>query len=303
MEILIQNFIAFICTYADCMAIRFTSLSDGDLLATVTFASTLAFVPGAVGAGNILESVLAAIRRWRGGIDDKFSAIANLAVLLEAGITKWNVPEAMIIRLKESRDSLQELISKCRSVSGSPIDRVRRNMLLKTTISYCLSEVKVWALSSYFAGVMTINDVHQLGFLAPGEIGGHRTRKEPTDALAEVKVTIINTDFIRVVIDRAGGDNAALVRHGWPKGVRQALIVILAANGTTEVYRLLTNTIHNDIAMPEGSRGQQFIIKAAFLQHPGDTPKFGAEPTFSMPLNTEDLAATLNRQHHNDFNG
>jgi hypothetical protein len=32
-----------------------------------------------------------------------------------------------------------------------------------------------------------------------------------------------------------------------------------------------------------------------------DKPRFGNEPTFSMPLTTEDLAATLDRQHHDDF--
>jgi hypothetical protein len=32
-----------------------------------------------------------------------------------------------------------------------------------------------------------------------------------------------------------------------------------------------------------------------------DDPKFGNEPTFSMPLTTEDLAAALDRQHHEEF--
>jgi hypothetical protein len=32
-----------------------------------------------------------------------------------------------------------------------------------------------------------------------------------------------------------------------------------------------------------------------------DEPRFGNEPTFSMPLTTEDLAAALDRQHHEDF--
>jgi hypothetical protein len=53
--------------------------------------------------------------------------------------------------------------------------------------------------------------------------------------------------------------------------------------------------------MPEGSHGKQFIIKAAFLRHVNDEPRFGNEPTFSMPLTTEDLAASLDHQHHADF--
>jgi hypothetical protein len=32
-----------------------------------------------------------------------------------------------------------------------------------------------------------------------------------------------------------------------------------------------------------------------------DEPRFGNEPTFSMPLTTEDLAAALDRQHYEDF--
>jgi hypothetical protein len=32
-----------------------------------------------------------------------------------------------------------------------------------------------------------------------------------------------------------------------------------------------------------------------------DDPKFGPEPTFSMPYNTEDLADTLDQQHHQEF--
>jgi hypothetical protein len=47
--------------------------------------------------------------------------------------------------------------------------------------------------------------------------------------------------------------------------------------------------------------GRQFIIKASFLKHVNDEPRFGNEPTFSMPLTTEDLAATLDRQHHEEY--
>jgi hypothetical protein len=53
--------------------------------------------------------------------------------------------------------------------------------------------------------------------------------------------------------------------------------------------------------MPDGSHGKQFILKAAFLKHVDDEPRFGNEPTFSMPLTTADLAATIDRQHHEEF--
>jgi hypothetical protein len=93
-----------------------------------------------------------------------------------------------------------------------------------------------------------------------------------------------------VVVDAASGENAGQVASGWPENAKFVLIVILAADGKTEVFRTISSHLHNDIRMPEGSRGKLFIAKAAFLRHPDDEPYFGNEPTFSMPLTTEDLA-------------
>jgi hypothetical protein len=86
-----------------------------------------------------------------------------------------------------------------------------------------------------------------------------------------------------------------------PDGVKNALIVITAADEQTEVYRQFTTRLHNDIRLPDGSHDRQFIIKASFLKHINDEPRFGNEPTFSMPLTTEDLAAALDQQHHAEF--
>jgi hypothetical protein len=144
-------------------------------------------------------------------------------------------------------------------------------------------------------------DVHLLGFLLPGETGGRHDRTEATDVTAEVKVKIVNEDFIRVVVDQSAGENAVQVVHGWPQGVKNALIVITSVDGKTEVYRQITSRLHNDIRMPDGSHGKQFIIKASFLKHVDDEPRFGNEPTFSMPLTTEDLAVAVARQHHEEF--
>jgi hypothetical protein len=127
--------------------------------------------------------------------------------------------------------------------------------------------------------------------LLPGEASGHHDRTEATEAIAEVKVKVVNEDFIRVVIDQSSGENAGPVIHGWPPGVKIALIVITATDGKTEVLRQLTTKLHNNIEVPAGSHGKQFIIKAAFLRHIDDKPHFGSEPTFTMPLTTEDLAA------------
>ncbi|MDR1223091.1 MAG: hypothetical protein LBL07_09495 [Tannerella sp.] len=184
---------------------------------------------------------------------------------------------------------------------ASTADRTLRNSLLKSTVGLCLLQVRIWAYGQFSAGILTADDVHLLGFLLPGENGGHHDRTEATDEVAEVKVKVINEDNIRIVIDRSAGENAAQVAHGWPEGAHNALLVITAADGKTEVYRQMTTRLHNDIRMPDGSHGKQFIVKASFLKHINDEPRFGNEPTFSMPLTTEDLAAALDRQHHEEF--
>ena len=99
---------------------------------------------------------------------------------------------------------------------------------------------------------MTLEDVHMLGFLLPGKSGGHHASHEATDVKPGIRVRVINTDFIRVTLSRSDGMNAAQAAHGWPTGVRHALIVILADDGKTEVYRKLTTRLHNDIQMPQG---------------------------------------------------
>jgi hypothetical protein len=211
------------------------------------------------------------------------------------------MPADLLTQLTNNRDQLQALINKCRTTAASQADRTLRNTLLKSTAGLCLLNVKIWAYSEFAAGVLTADDVYLLGFLLPGETGGRHDRTEATDIVAEVKVKVVNEDFIRAVVDQSAGENAAQVAHGWPAGVRNALIVITSSDGKTEIYRQVTSRLHNDIRMPAGSHGKQFIIKASFLKHVDDEPRFGNEPTFSMPLTTEDLAAALDRQHHEEF--
>ena len=239
----------------------------------------------------ITESMAAHLRKWRGAIDEKFSNVDNVLKLIQAHQSAWDVPPALLTELTANHAQLQELITKCRTIFGSTADRNLRNALLKSTVALCQLQVRAWAYTQYIGGVLTADDVHRLGFMLPGDAGGRRMRKKATNALAEVKVHTINEDIIRVVIDHSGGENAAQTAHGWPAGVHTALIVITAADGVTEVYRRHTTHLHNDIRMPKGSRGKQFIIKAAFLRHIDDEPQFGNEPTFSMPLTTEDLVA------------
>jgi hypothetical protein len=283
-----------------------SSFLNGGALPLAGSGATIAFAAGAVPAGGgsssgLTEGILASVRKWHGGIDDQFGNIDNAVILLTDNQTAWQVPPDLLTLLTGNRDTLQKMINKCRTTSASSADRAQRNTLLKSTVGLCLFRVKIWAYGELMAGVMTADDVHQLGFLLPGETGGHRSRTEATDVRVEAKVTVINEDFIHVVIDQSAGENAAQVMHGWPSGVKHALIVITAVEGRKEVYRQLTTRLHNDIEMPDGSHGKQFILKAAFLKHVDDKPRFGNEPTFSMPLTTEDLADTIDRQHHEEF--
>jgi hypothetical protein len=275
--------------------------SEGICLTVAGSGVIIAFALGVIAPGVISDGLLANVRRWHGNIDEQYTNINILINAITAHQPAWTIPADLLTLLTNNRDQLRELIDKCKSPHASQADRTLRNSLLKSTVGICLLQIKIWAYGEYAAGVMTADDVHLLGFLLPGEQGGHHSRKEPTDVIAEVKVAVLNSDFIRVVVDQSAGENAAQVVHGWPFGVRQALIVILADDGVTEVLRLITTRLHNDIRMPDGSRGKLFIIKAAFLKHIDDEPKFGNEPTFSMPISTEDLAATIDQQHHANF--
>jgi hypothetical protein len=301
MEILLNFVITLVNTIFDHTDLFFSPFFDGGEWFISDSGVALALAAGFVLSGNISDAFLAAIRRWHGSIADQFAAIDNLVNVIQAHQPAWTIPDDLLKQISDSRDALQVLINKCRTSFASQADREQRNALLKSTVGLCLLQVKIWAYGEFAAGELTAEDVHQLGFLLPGETGGRHARKEATDVVAEVKVKVINEDFISVVIDQSAGENAAQVVHGWPTGVHNALIVIYASDGVTEVYRHHTTRLHNDIRMPEGSHGKQFIIKAAFLQHVDDEPRFGNQPTFSMPLTTADLAAALDSQHHEEY--
>jgi hypothetical protein len=299
MNNLIEIMISVVETVFDLPAAVFNP-ETGILTLAGMAGSGLAVVLAAVVPAVITDGIIAGMRRWHGSIDDQFSNIDNLVTTLLAH-PEWSIPSDLLTQLTGNRDRLQVLINRCRTSAGSKADREMRNSLLKSTVGLCLLQARVWAYGAYTAGVITADDVHVLGFLLPGESGGRHERTEATDVTAEVKVKVINGDFIRVVVDQSAGENAAQVVHGWPTGVKMALIIIIAADGKTEILRLMTTRLHNDIHMPDGSHGKQFIVKAAFLKHVDDEPRFGNEPTFSMPLTTEDLAAALDRQHHEEF--
>jgi hypothetical protein len=261
-----------------------------------------AFSLGAAGYADIPEEALAAIRRWHGKLDERYYNVNHLVDTVKNRQPAWVMPDGWLVNLTNERNRLKVLFDLCHSVEASASLRAERNSLLTNTVGFCLHEVGSWADGMYAAGTMTADDVHQLGFLLRSERGGTHKRAEATDARTEVKVKITGDEHILVVVDQSAGENAGPVRHGWPHGVKYALIVILTADGQTEILRKMTTHLHNRIHMPTGSRGKLFIIKAAFLRHVDDEPQFGGnEPTFSIPLTTADLGAVLDRQHHADY--
>ncbi|MDR1103101.1 MAG: hypothetical protein LBL42_05025 [Tannerella sp.] len=128
-------------------------------------------------------------------VDDRFGNIDNAVNLLTEHQPTWPIPSDLLTLLTGNRNSLQGLINKCRTTSASSADRAQRNTVLKSTVGVCLFRVKIWAYGEFANGTLTADDVHQLGFLLPGETGGHHDRTEVTDITAEVKVSAINADF------------------------------------------------------------------------------------------------------------
>jgi hypothetical protein len=229
-------------------------------------------------------------RQWHGDIMDRFRNVANLYRCVMEHQLQWQMPEALLNQLRIYFQRLEVLVTECESGNATSNMRTERNTLLKLAVKLCLTSIKIWAYGKYDKGEMTADDVHSLGFLLLGENGGSHIPSEPTRAIAEIKVEIISYDAIHTTIDQAANKNAGPVVNGRAPKVKNAVIVITADDGVTEVYRGYTTRLHNDIDMPEGSRGKQFIIKAAFLRHIGDKPRFGSALTFTMPLTTEDLA-------------
>jgi hypothetical protein len=294
-EILTQN----ICHLFGLSEASFGSVAK---ILTVSFGAVSLAFAGGIGWSNLSPELLTVAHRWHGSIDEQFTNIDSLVTLIQARQLSWGTPP-QFDRIVENHAQLATLIPKCRSVNGTPLDRTHRNTLLKSTVGLCIQSVKIWTYAQHDANpaIFTADDVHAFGFLLPGEMGGHHSRTEATNVLPEVKVIILNADFIRVIIDQAATKQAAAVAHNWPKGVHQALLVITSVDSGKEIYHQYVTHQHSEIRMPEGSHGRQFIIKAAFLKHVDDNPKFGPQPVFSMPYTTEDLIRRLDNQQHEEY--
>jgi hypothetical protein len=282
--------------FAACFALAlvFTLLPGVELLSLA-----LAFIP-IVEKGEISEGLLANVRRWHGTIDEQFANVDNVVKVIDAH-KNWEISNESMGELRRRRDAVQALNAKCTAKEASPGDRRDRVGLLKTAVGYCLLQIKLWAYTQFNTGLMTREELHSLHFLLPGETGGHRSRAEQVTERGDAKVTVLSEDMIHVTIIQSAGEGDKQVARGWPHGVRQALIVITEIDGKTEVLRKVTTHLRNEIKMPIDARGKEFTIKIAFLRHPDDEPVFGSQPTFSMPLNTNDILAAVDHHHQEEL--
>lgn len=238
------------------------------------------------------------VRRWHGDVYERFTNIDSLVNRISERRTEWTVPPDMLEEVTDCRNRLLELIGRCRCGDASRYDRRQCNLLLKSTVSLCMLQVRLWAYSGLTTGVLTRDDVHLLGFLLPDE---RVCSRETCKVKADVRVTVLDGETVCVEIVHADENNPALALHGWPGGVRSALIVIHTAVGDTEVFRQITTQLRNEIRMPK-SHGRQFVVKASFLRHVSDTPLFGNQLAFSIPLRTIAANDTSGQRRQNDFN-
>jgi hypothetical protein len=236
------------------------------------------------------EGTLATARQWHGSRRQKLSNARNLLAVLAAH-KSWAYSAEVVGKISSTVERAGVLMDKCDSNQASGTDREELKQLMKQLTALCTKQMKFWALNLYGTGEMTLQELHSLGYLVPGERSGPRKRAKESVALGVPRPVVVDADHVSVTVDHAFGENAGQVASGWPGDAKYVLIVIRAADGKTEVFRTISSHLHNTIRMPEGSRGKLFLVRAAFLMHPDDDPKFGIEPTFSMPLTTGDLAA------------
>jgi hypothetical protein len=250
-----------------------------------------AFAVVVLSRSKVPESVWEAVKKWRRGtVNEQYGNLTNVAGTLDSHELGWSVPAPMLAKLKGYRTKLQPLMDKCNARKASKLETAQRKSLLKEAVNYCLYDVEHWACGVCRDGEITREELHDLAFVLKEERGGYRARLEPTDVVPEVKVRVVDADIVEVVVDQASNENAGPVRNGWPKGVRYVRIIVTADDGKTEILRHDSVTLRNRLRMPDGSHGKLFLLKAAFLKHLDDVPAFSAEPSFTMPFTTEDLA-------------
>jgi hypothetical protein len=293
-------FVPMVTCFFDQVSMFFASLSSEATLWIVAGSGVVLAFAAAFSRDDIPEAVFTNVKKWHGKIKEQFENVDNAAEVIGVyAQSGWNIPPAMSAKLKTYADRLRVLIGRCDHDHASRADRMERDSVLKEAVSYCLLQVRMLVYHQFAEGNMTLDDVHLLRFLMPGETAGRRERSEETNAEAEVKAHPVSANEVRIVIDQAAATNAGQVVHGWPKGIRHALLIITTKEGE-EVYREITTSLHNNVSMPEGSHGKMFLVKASFLKHVNDTPRFRQEDTFTMPYMVEDIASLVSKMHEED---
>jgi hypothetical protein len=293
-------FLSMVVCFFDQVNTFFASLSSEATLWIAAGSGVVLAFAATFSRDDIPEAIITNVKKWHGSIKEKIENVANAAEVIGVyAQSGWNIPPAMSAKLKTYADRLKALVTRCDNEHASRADRMERDSVLKEAVSYCLMQVRMLVFHQFAEGNMTLDDVHLLRFLMPGETSGHYDRKEETNAEAEVKAHPVSANEVRIVIDQAAATNAGQVVHGWPKGVELALIIITTKEGE-EVYREITTKLHNNISMPEGSHGKMFLVKASFLKHVNDTPRFRQEDTFTMPYMVEDIASLVSKMHEED---
>ncbi|MDR1341140.1 MAG: hypothetical protein LBK58_13965 [Prevotellaceae bacterium] len=151
MNTLVEILISSVNTVFDLSDMFLSSLSDGGFLSAAGGGATLAFALGTVAQG----------------IDEQFSNIDNLVTVVTVHQTTWPMPSNLLQQLTNNRDQLHTLINKCRTTSGSQVDRALRNSLLKSTVGLCLLEARIWAYGEFVCIAISGHDMSQYHETAP----------------------------------------------------------------------------------------------------------------------------------------
>jgi hypothetical protein len=255
----------------------------------------------AMGYAGVSAETATHVRGWHISITTQTANIQTLYDGLIARESTVPTPLAYKERLAKACAKLSEDAAKSAAGNLTPNERHERNALLKATVAFCLHVVRPWVYGEYSQERLTAEEVHELGFLLPGETGGNHGLSEATDVMIEVKTVIVSGNIVRVIFDQASTKNAGPVLRGWAPGTRMARLVIYAVDGHTEVVNMMTTHLHNDIVLPEDCHGKQFLVRATFLKHVNDEPRWSNEVTFSMPKTTGDLARVIDQQHYEEY--
>jgi hypothetical protein len=234
------------------------------------------------------EALHTIVKNWHGSMDAQFTNIENMFSVLKSLQSTWKAPKKMMVVLEEKVPELDKIIKKCRGRNAGLVDFDMRRSLIKELVHFSLETVRYVVFGAYAMKEITIHDVHRMGFMLMSESGGARTRSKPNKVQAEAKVLVEDYSNINVVVDKSAHEEAGPATEGWPKGANAVKIVITDTHGK-EVLQMMSSRLHTQIRMPEGSRGKQFVLRAAFLRHLDDDPVYSSEVTFTMPLMIRDI--------------